>query len=151
MIEMNDIGMYWHYIYKFLYALYRYYTLTFDASMLQLMLQLIENLHPLFFIPQEGYRWKINVDGTPINGPQHVSPTDNLSAYVMYTLINHVSAGALKNQIHDLNTLFIPEIHEPDQVRLSPDPLNLGETAFLHQWLRGPSQNLHRVLIKQTT
>ena len=142
--------MYWHYIYKFLYALYRYFTLTSDKSILQQMIELIQDIHPLFYLPHQGYRWKINMDGSPIDGPQSVSSTDTLSAYIMYTLINHISSNALQNELHDLNSLFIQELHDPERVRFSTDPLNLGETAFLHQWLGGPSQNRPKALLKQT-
>ena len=143
--------MYWHYIYKFLYALYRYYTITLDASILDQAIALVQDIHPLFYLPHQGYRWKINVDGRPIDGPQSVSSTDTLSAYILYHLINHASSNnALQNEVHDLSSLVIQELHDPDQVRLSIDPLNLGETAFLHQWLGGPSQNQPKALLKQT-
>ena len=142
--------MYWHYIYKFLFALYRYYTITLDQTILQLAVTIIQDIHPFFYLPHQGIRWKINVDGSPIDGPQSVSSTDNQSAYVMYTLINKATPNTLQKELRELSSIVMQELQHPEHIRFSVDPLNLGETAFLYQWLDGPSMNQLKVILKQT-
>jgi len=102
---MEHDGMYWHYIDKMLYALSRYVIETHDLFILKRALHLIIDLHPAFFIPHQGYLWKINTDCTPISTHTSTSPNhDAVSAWIMYNIINNLVHKLCSESNHNNDT-----------------------------------------------
>jgi hypothetical protein len=101
---MTFDGMYWHYLDKFIFALLRFYSSSGDTTALVRATQLIQDLHPAFFVPGAGYRWKVNVDLSSIPGAG-VSPShDCVSAWVVFNIAKALGAD-VSSEIDDLTPL----------------------------------------------
>ena len=147
---MQFDGMYFHYFDKILFAMMRYATISKDKEMLDKAIDLVKVCHPAFFVKNQGIRWKINVDMTPIPDASPTRPSsDAVSAYCIYRLLNHYSTTAaagddeknapLTAEIEELKPVVVAYFSSPVSQLLqeSFDPLGLGTHLFVLQFLEG--------------
>ncbi|KAI9027072.1 hypothetical protein DFJ74DRAFT_662943 [Hyaloraphidium curvatum] len=136
---MEYDGMYWHYIDKWLFALARYSAVSSDTTRLASAVTLAKQLHPFFFVPGRGYRWKLNVDLTPIAGAPQPRPNhDALSALAVFHLLD-AGTGSLRGEIADLLPIARAYLASPSSALSdAADPLGLGTHLWTSQWLGGP-------------
>jgi hypothetical protein len=89
-------------------------------------------LHKPFFVPHKGYRWKINVDTSPIPSPMHIAPNhDAVSAWCMFSSINELSDGALDHEVNDLTEIVDSYFRQDLSSMLSGSADELGCSALL--------------------
>jgi hypothetical protein len=145
---MSYDGMYYHYLAQFIFAVQRYCVASHNTHQLQRLVRLIKQIHPAFLVPGQGYRWKVNVDLSPI--PTDLTTRSNhdaVTALVVYTLVNGICADKpLETEIADLQgiveTYYQKDVRELMQHAM--DPLGLGLELWSSQWLEGAAPTLFR-------
>jgi hypothetical protein len=144
---MRFDGMYWHYCDKFIFALLRQYAETGDAVSLSQATHLIHTLHRLFFVPKQGYRWKINVDGSPIPGDRTSPNHDAVSAWAVYRVAK-VAGADVDAELGDLLPIAKRYFERPLSLHEVMDPLGFGTQLWTMQWcsraVLGPGVDEHR-------
>ena len=124
--------LYRHYIDKFLFALCRYAQDSGDKSAIDKAVVLVKQLHEPFFVPQKGYRWKINVDTSSIPSPTQIVPNhDAVSAWCVFSLINELSNGSLDNEVIDLTEIADSFFRQDLSSMLSGSTDELGCSTLL--------------------
>jgi hypothetical protein len=134
---MEYDGIYWHYIDKFIFALERYAVLTKDSDILNQVIDLCFDMHEVFYIPNQGYLWKINVDCTRIKQHTFTQPNhDAVSAWIVYKIVLNTLKQAqnegwknlqIDNKSIKLENIIIdlePIVNRYFSTKTSPCPLN---------------------------
>mmetsp|Transcript_20201 Transcript_20201/g.34074 ORF Transcript_20201/g.34074 Transcript_20201/m.34074 type:complete len:438 (-) Transcript_20201:303-1616(-) len=134
---MEYDGMYWHYLDKFIFALLRYSRMTGEEKALHQAVTLIKDLHPAFFVPNQGYHWKLNCDLTRIVADSEVYPShDVVSAWVVFNIAKCMG-GDVASEVEDLKPIIVRYFEQPLWVLTTglSDPLGLGTHLWTLQWL----------------
>eukprot|EP00005_Dracoamoeba_jomungandri_P005533 CAMPEP_0174260792 /NCGR_PEP_ID=MMETSP0439-20130205/10537_1 /TAXON_ID=0 /ORGANISM="Stereomyxa ramosa, Strain Chinc5" /LENGTH=337 /DNA_ID=CAMNT_0015345121 /DNA_START=221 /DNA_END=1234 /DNA_ORIENTATION=+ len=144
---MSLDGMYFHYVDKWLFALLRLGQESGDLKFIRQAAKFVKCLNPLFVDPTSGaIRWKINMDGSPIQGIEQTRVNDDtLNAYIIYTLID--------NELHDsplaAERKGLRQALRGYNPRSTYDPLGWGLEAWMGQWLPTKHRNQRNSELRQ--
>lgn len=119
---------------QWMFALARYGREAEDYFAIERAVTLIREVHPAFFVPGEGFYWKLSVDLTPPRGARPHVGDDLLSAYIVYHVVQ-AAGGDVSKEIADLTPLTASYARQLPYV--SSDPLGLGLMAWKMQWCGG--------------
>ena len=153
-VGMQYDGMYSHYIDKFIFAVQRYVYLSNDKNELKRLIKLIHAIHPLFLVPERGYQWKINTDGSSVpvlrssTHPTH----DALTSLICYKLVDQIT-DTKKELVHestDLEVIVRSYLNQRIQFLVSNDELGIGMILLTNQFLNFDEPQKKSQLITET-
>jgi hypothetical protein len=101
---MKYDGMYWHYLDKFIFVLCRYAKIANDRTYLEKAVTLIKELHNAFYVPGQGYYWKLNVDLRPMPGSKAHTSHDVVSAWIVFNIALQMG-GDVQREVQELSPL----------------------------------------------
>jgi hypothetical protein len=130
-------GQYFHYLTKWMFALYRMSQTTNDIKYNNWAITLAKAIHPHFVTKRDSKRprmfWKLSIDlSTPLVPSE--GNLDPFDGYITYRLLQNLSLepDILKEEIADMKKI----VDSKFQTYQSHDPLDLGEALWIAHWFQ---------------